>query len=219
MKKSFCFVFCLATMVLLFAGCASDGSEFRQKSYTAEEGIHSLQIDVRDRIVKIEPSSDKQISVIYFESEEESYQFSVVDETILAMTSQSNKEWNDFIGGKAPAEQRTVIVKIPENKLSSLQISTTNENVELPALSITDSASIYVNGGDILFDTMEIGNSLTLESKNGNITGTVAGGYDDFSISSSVKKGENNLPEQKEGGEKTMTVTANNGDIAIRFTK
>lgn len=66
---------------------------------------------------------------------------------------------------------------------------------------------------------MEIGNSLTLESKNGNITGTVAGGYDDFSISSSVKKGENNLPEQKEGGEKTMTVTANNGDIAIRFTK
>lgn len=219
MKKLFCLVFCLTAMVLLLAGCASDGSEFQQKSYTAEEGIQSLQIDVRDRIVKIEPSSDKQISVMYFESEEESYQFSVVDETILTMSSQSNKEWNDFIGGKAPAEQRTVIVKIPENKLSSLQISTTNENVELPALSITDSASIYVNGGDILFDTMEIGNSLTLESKNGNITGTVAGGYDDFSISSSVKKGENNLPEQKEGGEKTMTVTANNGDIAIQFTK
>ena len=62
-----------------------------------------------------------------------------------------------------------------------------------------------------------MGNALTLSAKNGNVTGTVVGSYDDFSIQSEIKKGESNLPDNKDGGEKTLNVSSNNGDVNITF--
>ena len=43
------------------------------------------------------------------------------------------------------------------------------------------------------------------------------GGWDDYAIRTEIKKGESNLPESKEGGAKTLDVSANNGDIDIKF--
>ena len=57
-----------------------------------------------------------------------------------------------------------------------------------------------------------------LKAKNGNITGSVSGSMDDFVIECTIKKGESNLPDNKEDGEKTLDVTGNNGDIQIEFT-
>ena len=56
-----------------------------------------------------------------------------------------------------------------------------------------------------------------VDDKNGDITGAVAGSYDDFAITSATKKGERILPDAKEGGEKTLDVTCNNGDVEISF--
>lgn len=62
-----------------------------------------------------------------------------------------------------------------------------------------------------------MGDALNLTVKNGDIAGTVMGSYDDFAIQSELKKGESNLPEHKDGGEKTLTVSSNNGDVSIEF--
>lgn len=59
--------------------------------------------------------------------------------------------------------------------------------------------------------------TLFLTVKNGDIKGTVTGSCDDFSISSEIKKGESNLPDHKDGGEKTLNVSGNNGDVNIEF--
>ena len=48
-------------------------------------------------------------------------------------------------------------------------------------------------------------------------TGTVAGSFDDFAIQSEIKKGERTLTDKKDGGEKTMKVESNNGDVEIEF--
>lgn len=45
----------------------------------------------------------------------------------------------------------------------------------------------------------------------------MVGSYDDYAMSSHAKKGKNNLPELKEGGEKRLSVKTNNGDIQIDF--
>ena len=58
---------------------------------------------------------------------------------------------------------------------------------------------------------------MNLTVKNGDISGTIAGSYDDFAIQSEIKKGESNLPGNKNGGEKTLTVSGNNGDVHIEF--
>lgn len=64
-----------------------------------------------------------------------------------------------------------------------------------------------------------MGDGLYLTVKNGDISGTVVGGYDDFAIQSKIKKEESNLPDSKEGGEKTLNVSGNNGDIRVDFVK
>lgn len=38
-----------------------------------------------------------------------------------------------------------------------------------------------------------------------------------FAIQSEVKKGKSNLPDNKDGGEKTLNVSSNNGDVTIEF--
>ena len=133
------------------------------------------------------------------------------------MNSASDKAWTDYIGMAAPSEYRKISLQVPDSLLDSLTLATTNEDVTLPALSVNGSISISSNGGNITFVDLGVGDSLTLNVKNGDITGTVIGGYDDFAIQSEIKSGSSTLPDSKTGGEKTLDVTCNNGDVNIEF--
>ena len=84
---------------------------------------------------------------------------------------------------------------------------------------MTGSVSLSSNGGDVSFGNLSVGSGLALNAKNGDITGTVVGSYDGFAITSNVKKGENTLPDAKEGGEKTLDVACNNGDVEVSFAE
>ena len=53
--------------------------------------------------------------------------------------------------------------------------------------------------------------------KNGNISGTITGSYDDFVIQTEIKKGKSNLPDNKDSGNKKLEVSGNNGDVNIEF--
>ena len=133
-------------------------------------------------------------------------------------TSASDKGWTDFIGVKPSDDNRKILLQIPDGLLENLTLSTTNENITLSTLAVAGNINLSSNGGNIAFENLDAGSALTLNAKNGNISGTIAGSYDDFSIQSSIKKGESNLPDNKEDGEKTLDVTGNNGDIQIEFT-
>lgn len=133
------------------------------------------------------------------------------------MTSATNKEWTDYIGVSAGGEDRKITVQVPDGLLDSLEISTTNEDITLPELAVTGSVSLSSNGGSVRFSTLSVGSSLRLHVKNGDIFGTVAGSYDDYSIQCSVKKGESTLPDSKAGGEKTLDAACNNGNVEISF--
>lgn len=69
----------------------------------------------------------------------------------------------------------------------------------------------------IVFENLDVGSVLTLNVKNGNISGTIAGSYDDFAIQTEMKKGRSNVPNRKAGGVKTLTVSGNNGNVDIEF--
>lgn len=81
------------------------------------------------------------------------------------------------------------------------------------------SVTLGSNGGNISFEKLNAKSSVTLNAKNGNIGGTIIGSYDDYSISCSIKKGESNLPAEKEEGTKRLIVSINNGDIDIDFVE
>ena len=219
MKRIISLVLCLMLGSFILAGCGDGGEPFEEKEYTAEGQIKAIDLDVRDREIEVMRSGDEQVHIQYSENDKEYYDISVSDEAVLTMTGASDKDWTDYIGGKPSAENRKIILQIPDALLENLTLSTTNEDITLPELAVTGNISVSSNGGNIVFGNLDVGDGLYLTVKNGDISGTVVGGYDDFAIQSKIKKGESNLPDSKEGGEKTLNVSGNNGDIRVDFVK
>lgn len=217
MKKFLAIITLLIGGITLLGGCDTNNDDFTPQSYGIEATeIVELQIEVQNRKIEILPATDDKIHLDYAQSSKEFYDITLTD-GVLVMTAQDAKEWTDFIGTSADLANRTIRVQIPDGVLASLTISTTNEDVSLPALSFEQGISINVNNGNIIFEQLAVGRTIDLVSKNGNISGAISGGYDDFAITTTIKKGESNLPAQKNGGVKTLNVTANNGDINIEF--
>ncbi len=217
MKRTISLALCFVLGSSILSGCSNSSKPFEEKNYTSDTQINEINLDVRDREIEVSASEDEQIHIQYFENNKEYYDISVSDENVLTMTSASDKEWTDYIGVKTSAEDRKISLQIPDVLLNNLTLSTTNEDITFSALAIGGSANISSNGGNIVFENLDVGSNLTLNVKNGDISGTVVGSYDDFSIQSEMKKGESNLPDNKDGGEKALNVSANNGDVNIEF--
>lgn len=218
MKKIILLILCLVSGSFVLSGCSGSDELFEERSYTADTQINEINLNVRDREIEVSLSADEYIHILYSESGKEYYNITV-SENVLTMTSASEKEWMDYIGRKPAADNRKISLRIPDDLLQSLTLSTTNEDIILSALSVNGSISISSNGGNIIFETLDVGDSLTINAKNGNISGTVAGSYDDFSVQTDIKKGDNNLPDRKAAGEKALNVSCNNGDVDIEFIK
>lgn len=212
MKK----VFVLSALLLvLLTGCGEKETFTEQRQVFDAGEIRTITIDVRDREILVSPSNDDQIHLDYTDGQKETYAVSVQNGA-LTVTLETNKEWTDYFGQNAPAETRILRLALPETTLEELTLSTTNGNMTLPALE-AEVITATINNGDFTFDTLDAGESINLTAKNGNITGAILGGYDDFDITCTIKKGDTNLPADKSGGDKTLTVDMNNGDVEIEF--
>ena len=216
MKKIISLALCLVLGVFALTGCSDNSEPFAEKSYTPDTQVNAVNLDVEDREIEVSLSQDGQVHIDYSENSKEYYEISVSN-GVLTMTSASDKEWTDYIGVKSSDEDRKISLQVPDALLETLTLSTTNEDISLPELAVTGSVSLSANGGDISFEALEVGSALTLSAKNGDISGAVMGSYDDFAIQTEIKKGESNLPDQKDDGEKTLNVSVNNGDVDIEF--
>lgn len=219
MKKIISLILCLILGSLILSGCSNSDEPFEEKSYTSDTEINEINLDVRDREIEVSLSKDEQVHIEYSENSKEYYDISVSNQNVLTMTSASDKEWTDYIGGKPSAEDRKILLQIPNALLENLTLSTTNDDITLSALAVTGSINISSNGGNIVFGNLDVGSALTLNVKNGDISGAIVGSYDDFNIQTEIKKGESNLPNNKDSGEKTLNVSGNNGDVNIEFVK
>lgn len=218
MKKATSLFLAGVLALLLFAGCSVQKEDYTQKTHT-EDGsqIKKIVIDVLDREIEVSASSDNQIHIGYFESSKEYYDISVSDDQALTMKTVTDKTWADYFGQKPADEYRKISLKLPTELLKSMELKTTNEDIKISPLTVTENISLQSNGGNIIFEALNAGKSIILESKNGNINGTIDGTYDEYEISCKIKKGNSNLPPEKKSGEKTLQVNANNGDITIDF--
>ena len=215
MKKMLTFAAALVLAVLLLgiAGGCKNEETFSEKSYScAGESVERVNIDVRDSAVEIAPSEDGTLRLAYYESETRTYEIALTDGTLsVSLTTNGGS----LFGVQPDVRFRTLRLFLPDG-LRSLGVSTTNEDISLAPLSCTDSVMLGCNGGNIGFERLSA-REIGLNAKNGSITGSVVGGWDDFSIRCTVKKGESNLPALKEDGANALLVDCNNGDVAISF--
>lgn len=197
------------------SGCTSD-EVFTAQTYVEEGEVRSVSIDVSDRAVELAPSEDGKLRIDYYESEKTSYSISLSEEGVLSVTLDLDQSWTDFVGVQPAAEYRTIRVCLPQ-ELTDVSVSTTNEAISATGTISAQNVSLTVNGGDLSFEKISAGSSVTLNAKNGNITGTIVGSWDDYAIACNVKKGETSLPESKTGGSKSLAVDCNNGDVEVEI--
>lgn len=197
------------------SGCTSD-EVFTAQTYVGEGEVRSVSVDVSDRAVVLAPSEDGKLRIEYYESDKTSYSISLSEEGVLSVTLDLDQSWTDFVGVQPSAEYRTIRVCLPQ-ELTDVSVSTTNEAISATGTISAQNVSLTVNGGDLSFEKISAGSSVTLNAKNGNITGTIVGSWDDYAITCNVKKGETSLPESKTGGSKTLAVDCNNGDVEVEI--
>ena len=218
MKKSILLVLAGFLLAGSLSACSGEGNTFEAKSYTPEgEEISGIDIQAADREILVVPSEDGQFHIDYAESEKEFYDISVSDSGVLTMVLKSDKEWTDYIGVSKSSGADAITVQIPDTALATLSLSTTQEDISLPTLTVTDQLTLSNNGGDISFENISDTNSIAVQNKNGDIAGAITGSYNDYAITCTIKKGESSLPDEKDGGDKTLTATNNNGDIDIEW--
>lgn len=217
MKKT---VLILASIILVgfaLAGCSDGGESFRKRSYTSHTKIDEIHLDVRDREIEVSLSDDERIHIECYESRGEHYDISISDESILTVMSASVREWRDYIGVKPAAGYRKISLQIPNALLDALTISTTNGDITIADPTAVKKMRLSANNGDIIFGNLDVGSALDLAVKNGNVSGTIIGSRDDFTIHSKIKKGKSNLRDNPYIGEKTLNVSCNNGNVSINF--
>lgn len=218
MKKTILFFILLMLGITVLTGCDDKGESFKREVYTVDsELIKKIEINVQDRLIEVSSSDDNQIHIDYSQNSKEYYNISVSD-AHLVMTADNSKEWTDYIGVKPSEENRIISLRIPDKLLDTLILSTTNEDIKLGELSAVGNISVSVSGGNISFEKLDADDSITLISKNGNISGLIIGSYGDFDITCETKKGKSNLPSDKQGGSKILKVSNNNGDTDIEFS-
>lgn len=214
LKKSLAALALAASLASLCALVGCSEQTFTERTFASgEQAVQSVVVDVADRAVEVVASEDGQAHVAGFESEQEYYDITL-EGGVLTVKLVQDKEWTDFIGTKPDAQYRALTIALPAG-VASLTVATTNEDVRLEPLAF-DAVSLSSNGGNLVFEALSAGERISLTAKNGNIEGTIAGGWDDYSIDCTVKKGESSLVS-KEGGAKTLTVDCNNGDVRVQF--
>ena len=216
MRTRLLFSMYLIAMASVLSACTNN-DQFVPMEYSAgSDEVRSIIIDVRDRSIDVMLSDDGQIHIDYLVSSKEGYDIGLAD-GCLSMSGTSNKDWTDYIGMKPSAENRKILLRIPEMALDIISLKTTNENIQYKGLPAAGEIRLSSNGGNILFENLDAEASIALDVKNGDIRGSITGGWDDFSIQCNIKKGSCNLPSDKDGGRKVLTVNANNGDVDISF--
>ncbi|MFD1411023.1 DUF4097 family beta strand repeat-containing protein [Lapidilactobacillus gannanensis] len=223
MKKTITILVSFMSLILgsvLLAGCTNNSENFTERDYHASnKAVTSVKLDVRDRQIKVVPSVDQQIHIAYSESDQEYYKIAVSAQHTLTMTSASNKKWTDYIGLKTAAKSRKIVLQVPNKLLTTLKITTNNSNLKLAPLTVKRNISLSTQNGNLTFDKLNAGKAIKLQAKNGNITGSVLGSYDDYAITTTIKKGNSNLPANKKGGVKKLIVANNNGNIDVELVK
>lgn len=217
MKKWSIMAVSLLCTAVFSSGCTKESDAFEAKSYTSEgETITSIRIDVRDKEIQVTASDNEFVHMDYYENDTRYYDISVSD-GLLSVTEKSDEGIGKFFGIKSSNQENVLSLQIPESQISDLEIRTSNENISLSDIAVTETISLIDNGGNIFFQNLGSGSDITISNKNGGIGGTILGTYEDYNILCDIKKGDSSLPSKDNGAGKSLYVTNNNGNVEIDF--
>lgn len=200
LKIFFIIIILILVVLAVYAIFFRKPLEMELKDYTVsvQEVTGGININVSNRPIDLVVNeSSEEIKIQYSENSKEYYDIQI-DNKVLKMNLISNKDLFDYIGINN-SKNSSIKIEIPKNFLGNMSIMTSNNDIVIP--------------------TIEIQGNLELNINNGNITGSIKGSYDDFSIKAEAHKGKSNLLNSNEGAFKQLNVYTNNGDINLNFER
>lgn len=138
--------------------------------------------------------------------------------TLLAMeaTTGSIHLTNVNVAGRIDAETSTGSVSMTNVTANEISSKSTTGSAKLSSVCAS-TLSAKATTGSITLGAVDA-QSLTLRTTTGSIKGTLAGSLVDYTIRSSVSTGSNSLPEELDGGARTLNANATTGSIRITFS-
>lgn len=216
MKKQLAILLFVLTMVSIPIFAANE--TIAEKSITYElKDVNSISLEAHDRYIVVKNSEDNLIHIEYFEN---NIEYLDIDSSTsdLQIKLSMDKKFKDYFFYTSPSELKMIEIRIPNNSISKLSIKNKSGNILISDIAISDKLVLDINNGDI--ETIRIeAPFIEMKAKNGNISGTIIGSWDDYSITSKIKKGNSNLPTEKRGGNKNLIIDCNNGDIDLEINK
>lgn len=132
-------------------------------------------------------------------------------------TSNSKMTINDVDASNVDAETSNGKVELSHLKFDDGSFETSNSKMDLLDLSFSEG-EFQTSNGKINLMNLKPAKSLSLETSNSEINGTIIGNKEEFSITSKTSNASNNLGNQKDGS-KELEVKTSNGDIEVAFVR
>ena len=105
--------------------------------------------------------------------------------------------------------------------LETLTADTVTVSSKRGGLQMADVDAAVLQGetalGEVSFEKLRISQRLELSSHAGNVSGSLYGEQQDFTISARTSLGNCDLPQQTTGGACSLRLSTNLGDISVRF--
>lgn len=193
-----------------------------------------ISIDVSRSDVSIGLSPDDEVHITYSNTNLRTYEIKQNDEKLELTLEYQENDWST---SNMYWETIDVTVLIPAQLNGSLSVNNSRGYIEAKHISsqrhitlqnsrgsinleqiVCVNIALNCSRGSIKFSELDA-QEIVLASIRGNIRGNIVGNESEFTITSTVSRGSNNLPLQWGKGSKLLDVRASRGGIDISFTE
>ena len=99
----------------------------------------------------------------------------------------------------------------------NIYCDTNNGTIKIDNVTVNDSFDVNTSNGGIDISKLKADKKIKLKTSNGSIKGDIFGDINDYQITSHTSNGQNNLPDNFNGGNIILDVKTSNGNIDINF--
>ena len=123
------------------------------------------------------------------------------------------------VAGKTSVQLSSGEIGLTNIVSKDLHLEVTSGDMQLEGAIVGNQTILEVTSGDIGLTQFKAGQKTEISVTSGDISGDVLGKMTEYTIQSSVTSGDNNLPQELDGGNKQLRVEATSGDINLQFEK
>ena len=123
------------------------------------------------------------------------------------------------VAGETSVQLSSGTIDLTNVVSKDLSLRVTSGDIQLEGVIVANQTTLEGSSGDIGLSQFKAGQETEISVTSGNIKGDLVGKITEYSIQSSVTSGDNNLPQELDGGYKQLRVEATSGDINLQFEK